>query len=239
MTQGARGFSSTMAHRVSDAWEPDLFPTPPWGARAGAELIRQLDPEAEDVWECACGAGHMAHGLADYFQVVYATDKHPWRVRPREGATGWRAGELYDFLGGSDLQITADWIVTNPPFGPAEAFVQAALLRARRGVAMLLRLGFLESAGREQLLYGARRCTVVAPFIERLPMHKNRYLPAGSTAGAYAWFIWLQPWVRRPVWVSAWGPQLVPVMSGSKKRLFQESDHAFAGWVEPIPEGEP
>ena len=234
----ARGFSSTMAHRISALGEPDLFPTPPWGARAGAELVRQLDQEARDVWECACGAGHMAHGLADYFQEVFATDKHAWRVRPREGATDWRAGGLYDFLGGADLHITADWIVSNPPFGPSEAFVSHGLMRARRGVAMLLRLAFLETQGREQLLYGARRCTVVAPFIDRLAIKKNRWDPGGSTAGAYAWFIWLQPWVRRPAWVSPWGPQIVPVTTGAKKRLSKESDLAFAGWVEPVPEGE-
>jgi hypothetical protein len=229
-----RGFSATMAHRdpVSDG--VDLFPTPPWGFRAGAEVVRQLDAAPASAWECACGAGHGAHGLADYFARVMATDRYAWRVAPREEATDWRAHQLFDFLGDPDPMPDADWIITNPPFAHAEAFVDAALHRARRGVAMLCRLAFLETQGREPLLYGARRVTVIAPFIERLCMKKGRWDPKGSTAGSYAWFIWLQPWVRRPPWCSPWGPQVVPILTGSKFRLSRPEDLAFAGLVERV-----
>ena len=55
------GFSSVMAMRVpTNPDDLEFFPTPPWAARAGGELIRQLDPEAVNCWEPACGAG--SHG---------------------------------------------------------------------------------------------------------------------------------------------------------------------------------
>jgi hypothetical protein len=232
-----RGFSATMAHRDPEADGVDLFPTPPWGARAGAEVVRRLDPApAASVWECACGAGHMAHGLKDYFARVIATDRYPWRVAPRDGAAGFRADYLYDFLGDPMEPPEADWIFTNPPFAHAEAFVAAALQRARRGVAMLCRLAFLESQGREPLLYGALPVTVIAPFIDRLPMHQGRWDPQGSTAGSYSWFVWLQPWVRRPAWAAASGPLVVPILTGSKGRLSRPEDLAFAGPVERLGE---
>lgn len=48
----------------------DFYPTPPWAARAGAELISEIDPEAKTVWEPACGQGHMAEPLGEYFDVT-------------------------------------------------------------------------------------------------------------------------------------------------------------------------
>jgi hypothetical protein len=65
------GGNAVMSSRVATAPdELDYFPTPPWAARAGAELIKRLDPAARSCWEPACGQGHMAHGLADYFAEV-------------------------------------------------------------------------------------------------------------------------------------------------------------------------
>lgn len=217
----ARGFSASGAHRVTPPGDPELFPTPPWGARAGGELVRRLDPEARTCWECACGSGHMVHGLQDYFDRVVATDRHDW---------GWSEAGVYDFLGdpGPPPIARPDWIITNPPFGPAEPFIAAALERAQRGVAMLLRLNFLETSRREQLIWGARPVTVVAPFIERLAITKGRWDPNGSTAQAYAWFIWLSPWIRKPAWLGP-GTQMIPILTGTKARLSKPTDLVYAG----------
>ena len=65
----------------------DFFPTPPWAARAGADLLARLDPEARTLWEPACGAGHMAAALAERFGV-FASDVHDFGY-----------GERVDFLG--------------------------------------------------------------------------------------------------------------------------------------------
>lgn len=186
------GFLSVMAdRRETDPEALDYFPTPPWAARAGGELLSWLDPmvaaREATCWEPACGEGHMAWGLADYFASPLATtDIHDYGF-----------GGVLDFLGeaASGWKGRYDWIVTNPPFVCGEAFVRAGLARARRGVAMLVRLSFIESVGRYELLQGAHPVRVVAPFAERVPMVKGRWDPKASTATAYAWCVWAQPGV--------------------------------------------
>lgn len=202
------GFKSVMAHRAPDLDKLDYFPTPPWAARAGAELIRALDPEASSVWEPAAGGGHLAHGFADYFATVRESDIFPHR----EGL------EVVDFLDPEIEDASAfDWIATNPPFILAEEFIRLAIKRARRGVAMLVRLSFLEGVKRYGLLYGETPVALVAPFAERVPMTKGRWDPAASTATAYAWFIWRTDRV-------VGDPVLRPIPPGRAKALSRTSD---------------
>ena len=213
------GAGAVMAYRVHGEVEGDdplralhrsleYFPTPPWAARAGAELIRQLDPEASRIWEPACGEGHMAAALAEYFPQVFATDIH---------AHGF--GGVLDFLDeraeGGD-HIEADWIVTNPPFPTAEHFLRVGMRRARRGVALLVRLQFLESVGRYPLLYGPSEIlTLLSVFAERVPMTLGKWDPEATTATGYAWLFWMKD--AAPI-----APIGIP--PGTKRRLTRPSD---------------
>jgi hypothetical protein len=169
----------------------NFFPTPPWAARAGGELIRKLDPAARTIWEPACGELHMAGPLAETFDVR-VSDIHPYGGNMLiDFAGGWVEPE-----GSSGRMDPAraywhspvDWVVSNPPFAKAEAFVQQGLKVATRGVAMLCRLAFVESVGRYPLM---QRMAVMAPFSERVPMQLGSWDPDLSTATAYAWFIWM------------------------------------------------
>ena len=127
----------------------DYFPTPPWAARAGAELVQRLDPLAKTVWEPACGEGHMAGPLAEYFSV-FASDIHPHGF-----------GLVEDFLQPSleRRAWSADWVITNPPFKDLSGFVSRGLEVARSGVAMLLRTAAVESGGRAKSGEERRRAT--------------------------------------------------------------------------------
>jgi len=221
--------SATQAHRAArDTLDADptralhrrlnYFPTPPWAARACGELVQRIDPGARSIWEPACGHGHMAHGLADYFPRVVASDIH---------RHGYDRGMVCDFL---DPDVDApgepvEWIGTNPPFDHAAAFVRLALQRATRGVFMLVRLGFLESIERFELLRETRP-VLVCPFAERVPMQLGLWDPKGSTAAAYCVIVWLQPGLRED-----WGdePVMRPIPPGSRNRLTRTSDAAFAG----------
>lgn len=174
----------------------DYFPTPPWAARAGGELITRLDPGAAegDCWEPACGGGHMAYGLADYFHRVLISDIHDHGAPAEAGGPLLPAWNLVDFLaGGEALHPGVGWIVTNPPFIAGEAFIDRALGFATRGVAMLLRLQFRESGGRQRLFGGHPDWVGMATFADRVPMQKGSWNPDLSTATAYAWFIWMKP----------------------------------------------
>lgn len=186
----------------------DYYPTPPWAGRAGAELIKLLDPSALVAWEPACGEGHLAEPLKGYFDHVLASDIH-----------GHGYGQVSDFLLGEapfGAGEVCDWVVTNPPFKSAEQFLRRGLAVARRGVALLVRLAFLESEERHALLYGDNPVTVVAPFSERVAMQLGSWDPRASTATAYAWFIWLKG--------AESAGQLRPIAPGAKRRLTRPHD---------------
>ncbi len=214
MTARPSGFLSVMADRAPVTSETlDYFPTPPWAARAGGELIKLIDPGARTAWEPACGGGHMAHGLRDYFDAVSESD-----------IVQYGTNIVGDFLSLDDhlWWPRVDWIVTNPPFIHGEAFVREAWKRAKRGVAMLLRLSFLEGVSRHALLHHDLTLYCVAPFAERVPMVKGRWDPKASTATAYAWFIWVKPGcVEVPD-----RPFLASIPPGSRPRLTKPSDLA-------------
>ncbi len=205
------GFTAVMAQRAPTLDGLDYFPTPPWAARAGAAIIKDLDPEARSVWEPACGGGHMAFALGDYFDQVHVSDIFPHGDHA--------VGDFLDPDGFPDVE--ADWIVTNPPFRLGEAFVRQAWSRARRGVAMLLRLAFLEGAARHRLLYEDCPLDICSPFAERVPMVSGRWDPAASSATAYAWFFWLKP----KTGLSAInGPLLRGINPGTKAKLSRPDD---------------
>jgi hypothetical protein len=223
------GVSALWAHRAEGVvdddpqvalWRTlDYYPTPPWAARACGEVVQRLDPGARSIWEPACGHGHMAHGLGDYFPRVVASDIHPH---------GYAQGCVADFLepGVDAPGEPVEWIGTNPPFKDAVAFVRLALKRATRGVFMLVRLGFLESGERYEL-FQATRPVLVCPFAERVPMFLGEFKPGGSSAAAYCLVIWLVDPALREDWGDE--PILRPIPPGTRQRLTRDSDDAFAG----------
>ncbi|NBV61810.1 MAG: class I SAM-dependent methyltransferase [Rhodobacteraceae bacterium] len=79
-----------------------------------------------------------------------------------------------------------DWVVGNPPFAEAQEHVEAALRVARVGVAMLLRLAFLESAERLDFWTGPG-----AGLDEvRVLAHRPSFTGGGTDSAAYGWFVW-------------------------------------------------
>jgi hypothetical protein len=123
----------------------------------------------------------MAEPLREFFPEVHATDIHDF-------GRGYRTIDFFD--GSAMLEPLCDWIITNPPFSRAEAFVRAGLLSVRRGVAVLCRLAFLESAERYPLFFKSEHgLSHLAYFVERVPMTIGRWDPKASSATAYAWFI--------------------------------------------------
>jgi hypothetical protein len=172
--------TAVMQRRVEPHDSLDFFPTPPWATRALCEsLALSFDLKASNCWEPACGEGHMARPLAEYFELVYSSDVHDYG-----------SGQVVDFLwpfSGPRF----DWIITNPPFRLAEQFVDTALERAKTGVAILVRSAFLEGIARYHKLFGYRAPAVIMQFAERVPMVKGRVDEDASTATAYCWLVWL------------------------------------------------
>jgi len=156
--------NAVMATRIEPADSRDDFPTPPWATRALIEHV--LDKAALTTMSClepACGRGHMAKALKEYFRDVTASD-----------AYHYGHGPVRDFLTDPYGTDAYDWVITNPPFRLAEDFVLKSLRVARRGVAILARTVFLESCGRYQTIFSFTPPSKFAQFVERVPMLRGR-----------------------------------------------------------------
>lgn len=196
-----KGARSIMSSRAEPDDSLDFFPTPPWATRALVErvlmnpdlgLLSGRDPGAAlTTWEPACGEGHQAEVLREYSHDVLASDVFDYGYGDR----------TIDFL--NDLEVQAeverDLIVTNPPFGDkSEAFVLQALRLARFGVAMFVRLQWLETVGRYERIFRDHPPTLIAFFAERVNLCKGRWEPEGGTATAYVWLVWIKGMKPRP-----------------------------------------
>jgi hypothetical protein len=172
---------AVMAQRTEASDSLDDFPTPPWATRAlMTHVIADCGPFGkQSCFEPACGAGHMARPLKEYFGKVRACDVH---------AYGY--GGVADFLIAPFEAGSVDWVITNPPFRLAEAFVKRSLVMARRGVAILARTVFIESVGRYREIFESNPPSRFAQFTERVPMVKGRLDRKASTATGYAWLVW-------------------------------------------------
>jgi hypothetical protein len=185
---------AVMAQRAELKTSLDDFPTPPWATRALTEHIIKSKSALRTMTclEPACGRGHMAVALGEYFASVAASDVFDYSF-----------GGVADFLETSHSEQSFDWVITNPPFRLAEEFIVRSLKIARHGVAMLTRTVFIESVGRYERLFQHNRPSQFAQFTERVPMVKGRVDKKASTATGYAWLVWEKERTGRSelVWV--------------------------------------
>lgn len=112
----------------------DWYPTPEW---ATEELLKHV-PLSGVLFECCVGDGVMARVL-ERRGKVFTNDIDPardsWFQLDAAACDSWAK---------HFVQIGADWVVTNPPFNVAPQIVPLAYEYARTGIAMLLRLSYLE-----------------------------------------------------------------------------------------------
>jgi hypothetical protein len=167
---------SVQRHSLADRGN-DVYETPPEAVQA---LLR-VERLPQRVWEPACGPGSIVEALRNRGHSVRATDLIDYGCPDSES----RIDFLMELNAGD-----AEAIVTNPPFKLAAEFVQHGLALVPV-VIMLLRLAFLESERRSEILDRGRLARVHV-FRERLPMmHRHGWNGPKSTSQVpYAWFVW-------------------------------------------------
>lgn len=166
--------SGQHSHEVRGA---DCYETHPAATEALLRVESKWMPMG--VLEPACGPGSICRVLQANGYKVFASDLHDYGYA-RPGV---------DFLK-SDPRIEWPAIVTNPPYQLAEQFVRHAL-KCSSYVAMLLRLAFLESERRSDILDSSCLARIHV-FRNRLPMmhRKDWNGPKASSAIPFAWFVW-------------------------------------------------
>lgn len=170
----------------------DYYATEP----KATELLLEQEAFALNIWECACGEGHMAKVLEEHGYHVTSTDL-VYR--------GFGSEKSVDFLNERPLGFNGD-IITNPPYKYALEFVEHALeiVKPGRKVAMFLKLQFLEGKSRKQFFLEHPPRTVYVSSSRLICAMNGRFDEITSSAVAYAWFVWEKGFQGAPVikWIN-------------------------------------
>ena len=165
------------SHALEEREVNDDYATDP----KAAEWLLELELELDNIWECACGEGHLAKVFDKAGKLQFATDLID---------RGY--GKTKDFLSiDTSIKYNGD-IVSNPPYKFAEQFVRKAVDTVADGhkVCMFLKLTFLESKSRKQLFEQYPPKTIWVSS-SRINCAKNGdFDKYPSSAVAYAWYIW-------------------------------------------------
>lgn len=166
-------------HSDSDREDYDYYATDP----VAIDLLLDKESFSDNIWECACGGGHLSRVLENRGYSVYSTDLI---------YRGYGIGGV-DFLS-TDTMFEGD-IITNPPYKIASEFVEHAikLIPIGHKVAMFLRLQFLEGKSRRELFnkYPPKYVYVSSGRINCVrngDFSKENRKSTGALA--HAWFIW-------------------------------------------------
>ncbi|MBQ0124739.1 MAG: NAD(P)-dependent oxidoreductase [Clostridiales bacterium] len=170
-TMGARNYA--FEERESN----DYYATEP----KALELLLDIENFSNNVWECACGEGHLSKVL----------EARGYNVRSSDLCDRGFGESDIDFLKQTE-KFDGD-IITNPPYKYGREFVEKALELIPNGhrAAFFLKIQFLEGKARRKLfdtmpprkIYvssGRLHCAMNGDF--------EKY--SKFNAVSYAWFIW-------------------------------------------------
>jgi len=169
-------------HTAEERESNDFYATDP----VAGEWLIGLERFDKDIWECACGEGHLSRVFENAGHRVKSTDL-VYR--------GFGEGGV-DFLSEENKFWVGD-IITNPPYKYATDFVEKAMSIVQRGgkVAMFLKLQFLEGKRRKKLFEKYPPKTVYVSS-SRILCAKNaefeKMKKGGGSAVAYGWFVWVK-----------------------------------------------
>lgn len=171
-TLGARNYAQ------NERETNDYYATEP----KAAQLLMEAETFSPQIWECACGEGHLAKEFERAGYEVLATDLI---------YRGYGNPKPLDFLKETLDGFGGD-IVTNPPYKYALEFVEKALNSVQEGhkVAMFLKLQFLEGKSRKQFFLHNPPKTVYVSSSRLICALNGDFEKITSSAVAYAWFVW-------------------------------------------------
>lgn len=174
-TQSVMATLNASNHSEGERAENDYYATNP----KALKLLLELE-EFRNVWEPACGGGHLAEVLRSVGILSRSTDL---------------VDRGYGEANTDFLNYEGDWagdIITNPPFKYATEFVEKSLNIVKPGckIAMFLRIQFLEGVKRRKM-FDKTPPKVIYVSSRTIRCAKNGdFDNATGNASTYAWFIW-------------------------------------------------
>ena len=169
-------------HTEKERQNEDYYATDP----IAIDGLKKVFDIPKNVWECACGEGHLSKRLEELGHNVDSTDLID---------RGYGQGNV-NFLECEKRLTDYNCILTNPPYNKAMDFVLHALELLDNGgyCIMFLKTTFLEGKKRYNELFSKYPPKYIFQFSNRVLCAKNgnfeRMIAGGGSAVAYAWFIW-------------------------------------------------
>lgn len=175
-------------HSDKDREKDDFYATDPQALEIFFEKLKQDNIKLhKEVWECACGQGHLSEVLKKHDYDVYSTDKVD---------RGYGDKQI-DFLKEKCFydDLKAD-ILTNPPYKYAKEFVEKALRIQAPGyyTIMFLKIQFLEGQARKELFKKYPPKYVYVNSVRQICYINGDMSKKMSSATCYCWYIWEKGW---------------------------------------------
>ena len=166
--------------------ENDYYATPPESTIA----LLEREKFSGDILEPCCGQGHISEVLKDYGYEVISNDMVD---------RGY--GEYNeDFL--KSKSLTANNVITNPPFKYAKEFIEKSLEVTNGKVAMFCKIQLLEGVSRREMFENTPLKTVYVftkrqnPLRNGSPVDENGKKWASTMC--FAWFVWEHGYEGKP-----------------------------------------
>lgn len=166
----------TSTHSQNERVENDYYATDP---KAG-KLLLEIETFSENIWECACGEGHLSKVFINAGYKVKSSD-----------LVNRGFGEIMDFLTANDI-----WngdIITNPPYQYAQEFIEKAISIIPNGnkVAMFLKVQFLEGKKRKIMFQKFPPKTIyISSSRLHCPRNGDFETFKNPSVTCYAWYVW-------------------------------------------------
>lgn len=159
----------------------DFYPTPIIATKA------LLEREEFDglIWEPACGDGAISEVLKQFGHEVVSSDLFDYGYSPSQQPVDFNLATPFSVHGIE----TFPNIITNPPYGMAQPFIERALSFSTGKVAMLLKTVFLEGQRRKPL-FDRKQLKTVYVFRYRLQFGRNGESYANGGMISFSWFVW-------------------------------------------------
>lgn len=172
-------------HTEKERETNDYYATDP----LAIDKLLSVEQLSQNIWECACGEGHLSKRLSEKGYSVWSTDIVDRGYENFNGEQDFLTSTKEPFKGDCD-------IVTNPPYKFAKDFVLKALSQLSDGhkACFFLKLTFLEGKDRYLNLFSEHPPKSIYIFSERIMCAKNgdfeQMKKGGGSAVAYAWYTW-------------------------------------------------
>lgn len=180
-------------HTSIEREKNDFYATDPHALEIFLDKLQEDNIELhKDIWECACGQGHLSEVLKKRGYEVYSTDI----INRGYG------DEQVDFLTAKCFKndLEAD-ILTNPPYKFAKEFIEKALDIQFYGyyTIMFLKIQFLESQERQALFKRYPPKYVYINSKRQICAMNGEFNKYRTTAICYCWYIWEKGFKGDPI----------------------------------------